>query len=359
MIYGVIMAGGKGERFWPLSSESRPKQLLALTSEKSMLNVTLDRVADYISRDRIIIVAGSNITRPILESCDMLKEENLLEEPFGKNTCVAIGYAAVHLVARDPEAVMVVLSADHLIEPVGKMLEVIKAGVHLATEDSHLITIGIVPTRAETGYGYIELSDEQWQVEGVTVCRVAAFKEKPRPMVAQQYYHDRRHLWNSGMFIWSARTILEAMRVCQPDLHGQLLEFAAHIGTPNEPKARDTLYKEAEAISIDYAVLEEAANVLTLKGDFLWDDVGSWMSLQRFKPTNRDNNVLVGRTVTLESFESVIYNTGDGLIAALGVSDLIIAKVGDVVMVAHKTQLGQLKELLATMAADEDLKKYL
>jgi mannose-1-phosphate guanylyltransferase len=353
------MAGGKGERFWPLSSESRPKQLLPLTSDKSMLSVTIDRVGQFIPPERIVIVAGANISRAILDGCPLLNEGNLLAEPVGRNTCLAIGYAAVHLLKRDPEAIMVVLSADHLIEPAGKMIDVFKAGVKLASEDNHLITIGIVPTRAETGYGYIELGDEQWQVEGVTVCRVAAFKEKPRPVVAQQYYHDRRHLWNSGMFIWSAKTILEAMLYCQPEMHAQLLEYAGHIGTANEEKAREKLYNEAEPISIDYAVLEEADNVLTLKGDFLWDDVGSWLSLQRFKPTDRDNNVIVGRAVTLDTFESTLYNTGDGLIAAVGLSDVVIAKVGDIVLAAHKTQLGQLKELLAAMAADEDLKKYL
>ena len=279
MIYAVIMAGGKGERFWPLSSESRPKQLLPLTSDKSMLNVTIDRVGQYIPPERIVIVAGAGISKAILESCHMLGPQNLLPEPFGRNTCLAIGYAAVHLVKRDPEAIMVVLSADHLIEPAGKMLEVFKTGVKLASEDNHLITIGIVPTRTETGYGYIELGDEQWQVDGVTVCRVAAFKEKPRPVVAQQYYHDRRHLWNSGMFIWSAKTILNAMLYCQPEMHAQLMEYSEHIGTANEEKAREKLYNEAEPISIDYAVLEEADNVLTLKGDFLWDDVGSWLSL--------------------------------------------------------------------------------
>ncbi len=359
MIYAVIMAGGKGERFWPLSNESRPKQLLPLTSDKSMLNVTIDRVGEYIPLERVVVVAGANIAKAILDACHMLGPQNLLSEPCGRNTCLAIGYAAVHLLKRDPDAIMVVLSADHLIEPVGKMVEVIKAGVKLATEDNHLITIGIVPNRAETGYGYIELSDEQWQVDGITVCRVAAFKEKPRPVVAQQYYHDRKHLWNSGMFIWSAKTILNAMLYCQPEMHAQLVEYARHIGTADEEKAREKLYNEAEPISIDYAVLEEADNVLTLKGDFLWDDVGSWLSLQRFKPTDRDNNVIVGRAVTLDTYESTIFNTGDGLVAAVGLADVVIARVGDVVLVANKTQLSQIKELLAKLAADEDLKKYL
>ena len=359
MIYGVIMAGGKGERFWPLSSEARPKQLLALTSDKSMLNVTCERIIGLIPPEQILIVAGENISGAILDSCPTIRPENVLAEPFGRNTCLAIVCAAVHLQKRDPEAIMVVLSADHLIEPASKMLEVVKVGTKVAAEGNQLITIGIVPSRAETGYGYIELSDKQWKVDGVAVCRVAAFKEKPRPMVAQQYYLDGQHLWNSGMFIWSVKAILEAILACQPEQHAMLMEYAAHIGTEHEAKARLKLYNEAEPISIDYAVLESAGNVLTLKGDFVWDDVGSWMSLQRFKETDKNSNVIVGRALAIEAFESTIYNANDGIIAAIGVSDLIIAKVGDVVLVAHKTRLDKIKDLLSRMNEDANLKKYL
>jgi len=359
VIYSVIMAGGKGERFWPLSNESCPKQLLSITDERSMLQVTIDRVSAFISMERTVIVAGGNIGEAILKSCPRVKPENILAEPLGRNTCLAIAYAAVHLQKKDPEAVMVVLSADHLISPVTKLIKVIKAGIKIAAEDNQLITIGIVPTRAETGYGYIELGDEQREVDGVTVCKVSGFKEKPRPTVAQQYYYGGKHLWNSGMFIWSVKAILEALKRYQPEMYQLLFEYSKKIGEKDEDQARLKLYKEAEPISIDYAVLEEADNVLTLKGDFTWDDIGSWLSLQRFKDTDKENNVVVGRAVTLGTFESTIYNNDDGVIATLGVSDLVIVKNGDVVMVAHKTMLDRLKNLLTVMADEEDLKKYL
>ncbi|MCP4569358.1 MAG: mannose-1-phosphate guanylyltransferase [FCB group bacterium] len=359
MIYGVIMAGGKGERFWPLSSENRPKQLLPITSERSMLQVTIDRVADYIPIEQTLIVAGANIKQAIFDSGTHITEENILAEPFGRNTCLAIGVAAVHLDKKDPEAIMVVLSADHLIEPASKLVDVIKAGTKVAAEQDSLITIGIVPTRAETGYGYIELGDQIKEVDGITVCKVSAFKEKPRPTVAQRYYHGRRHHWNSGMFIWSAKSLLSALKKHQPEMHELLAEYKKHIGTDGEEQALLKLYEEADPISIDYAVLEEADNVLTLKGDFIWDDVGSWMALQRFLDTDRENNVVVGTAVTLDSYESTVYNDGNGLIATLGISDLVIAKIGEVVMVAHKTQLGRIKELLTKIGDNEDLKKYL
>lgn len=359
MIYSVIMAGGKGERFWPLSNESRPKQLLSITDDKNMLQVTIERLDGFIPMDRTLIVAGENIEKAILKCCSMVKPENMLCEPFGRNTCLAIGYAAVHLERRDADAIMVVLSADHLIEPAGRLIKTIRAGTRVAAEQDKLITIGIVPTRAETGYGYIELADDQWDVDGVTVCRVSGFKEKPRPTVAQQYYYDRRHLWNSGMFIWSVRSILKAFEQYMPEMYQQLREYAESIGTGGEAAACRKLYTEAESVSIDVAIMEQAENVLTLKSDFTWDDVGSWMSLQRFKDTDKENNVVVGTAALFETYETTIVNDDGGIIAALGVSDLIIVRTGDVVMVAHKTALGKLKDLLAKMGTDDKLKKYL
>jgi mannose-1-phosphate guanylyltransferase len=359
VIYGVVMAGGKGERFWPLSNESHPKQLLAITSDRNMLQVTLDRIAEFIPMDRTIIVAGSNIKKDIIEECTRVEESNMLAEPFGRNTCLAVGCAAVHLQKKDPEAVMVVLSADHLIQPAGKLIKAIKVGTKVAAKEDKLITIGIVPTRAETGYGYIELSDKGREIDQVNIYNVLAFKEKPRPTVAQQYYYGGRHLWNSGMFIWSVKAILKALEQHMPEMHEQLTEYARHIGSNNEEEARELLYQEAEPVSIDVAVMEQADNVLTLKGDFIWDDVGSWLSLQRFREQDKDNNVVVGQAVMLDSYESTIYNDDNGLIATLGISDLVIAKSGDVVMVAHKTQLDKIKDLLALVAEGEDLKKYL
>jgi mannose-1-phosphate guanylyltransferase len=359
VIYGVIMAGGRGERFWPLSSESRPKQLLPITSSRSMLQVTIDRIEDFIPVERTLIVAGTNLKDPIVAQCERLTGANVLTEPFGRNTCLAVAYAAIHLHQKDPEAVMVVLSADHLIEPASKLVKIMKVGTALATKEDKLITIGIVPTRAETGYGYIELDDEYRVMDDVSVYTVSAFKEKPRPTVAQQYYYDGRHLWNSGMFVWSTKTILSALEEHMPEMHEALMEYAKHIGKDDEDEARDHLYSEAEAVSIDVAVMEQADNVLTIKGDFVWDDVGSWMSLQRFMERDEENNVVVGSAVTLNTFESTIYNESDGLVAALGISDVVIARAGDVVMVAHKTQLDQIKDLLAKLAEDEELKKYL
>jgi mannose-1-phosphate guanylyltransferase len=359
VIYGVIMAGGKGERFWPLSNESHPKQLLAITSDRHMLQVTLDRIAELVPIDRTLVVAGSNIKEAILSSCEGVGEANVLAEPIGRNTCLAIGCSAVHLQKKDPDAIMVVLSADHLIQPAGRLIKTIEVGTKVAAKEDKLITIGIPPSRAETGYGYIELGEELEKIDDVSIFNVSAFKEKPRPTVAQQYYYGGKHLWNSGMFIWSVRVILDALQQHMPEMHESLTEYADYIDTENEEKAREKLYNEAESIAIDIAVMEQADNVLTLKGDFVWDDVGSWLSLQRFREQDRGNNVISGPAIPVNTYECTIYNDGKGIIATMGVSDLVIVKTGDVVMVAHKTQLDQIKELLTKIGEDEDLKKYL
>lgn len=359
MIYSIIMAGGKGERFWPLSSEARPKQLLSITDDKCMLEVTIRRIDEFIPMENTIVVTGENIKDAILERCPFIKDANMLCEPYGRNTCLAIGYAAIHLQKRDPDGIMVVLSADHLIQPAEKLVATIKAGTKIASKQDNLITIGIVPSRAETGYGYIELSDEKYEVDGISVCEVSAFKEKPRPTVAQQYYYGRNHLWNSGMFIWSVGSILKAFEQHMPEMYQELMEYSGHIGKSSEEKARKKLYDEAEPVSIDVGILEQADNVLTLQGKFTWDDIGSWLALQRFRQTDKENNVVIGKSVLSETFESTIVNETDGLVATMGVSDLVIVRSGDVVLVAHKTHLDKIKGLLEKIGSEEDLRKFL
>ncbi len=359
MIHGVIMAGGKGERFWPLSRAKRPKQFLRLTSDKTMLEETIDRVRPLIPFENIRIVAGESMTEHIMASLPGVTKSNVLTEPFGRDTCLAIGFAAVHLQHEDPNAVMVVLSADHLIRPPEKLVQILRDGAALAAREARLITIGITPTRPETAYGYIKLG-ESLRKEGETnAFAVSQFAEKPKAAVAQEYYFSRQYLWNSGMFIWSAKAILDALAACQPDAHRLLMEYGKAIGTEHEATARKTLYDNSPKISIDYAVLEKANNVLVMKGDIIWDDVGSWNSLERYKHRDSENNVLIGESVVLETFETTVYNDADGLIACIGLSDLVVVRSENITLVAHKTKASQVKELLATLSKRDDWKKYL
>ncbi|MCK4856928.1 MAG: mannose-1-phosphate guanylyltransferase [candidate division Zixibacteria bacterium] len=359
MIHTVIIAGGKGERFWPFSTQENPKQLLRIISKKSMLQETIERVADFVPYDRTVIVTGENLKEKILEQFDFFNAGNILGEPCGKNTCMAIGFAAAHLHQQDPEAIMVVLSADHYIKPKEKLLEVLRIGSDIAAREDVLITIGIKPTRPETGYGYIELG-ELFDTKGdISTFRVAQFKEKPDQRLAQAYYIDRSHLWNSGMFIWSTRAILKSLSCCKPEIHAALMEYSSQIGTPQEMEARAKLFDKCENISIDVAVLEQADNVLVIKAKLIWDDIGSWRTLERINPRDQNNNVIIGKVLLHDSFEVTAVNSSDSLVTTLGVSDLVIVKTDAAVLVAHKTRVNELRSLLERIREDKDLEKFL
>lgn len=359
MNYAVILAGGKGERFWPLSRVGHPKQLLEITSNKTMLQETIDRVSDFIPIEKTLVVTGANLKEAILEKIKVLKEKNLLIEPEARNTCLAIGVAAVHLKKIDPSATMIVLSSDHYIQTREKLQKVLRVGSEVANQGNYLITLGIIPTRAETGYGYIELSDLFVTAEDIPVYRINCFKEKPSRMVAQEYYYDRKHLWNSGIFIWTINTILEALQRHMPELYHELDLYSKEIGTKNQEEALKALYTKAENTSIDCGVLEKAENVLTIKADLVWDDIGSWLALERIKERDRMNNVIIGKAQALATYETTIVNDSPGIIATLGVSDLVIVRTGDIVFVAHKTKAQDVKELLQNFTLDENLEKFL
>jgi len=357
--YAVILAGGKGERFWPLSRTQHPKQLLPLISENTMLQETIDRVKDFIPVERTKVVAGENIKKAILKHVDYLKEENLIVEPAMKNTCAAIGLAAIHLQKTDPDATMVVLSSDHLIKPKEKLQKILEVGTKIAREGEFLITIGIIPTRAETAYGYIEFAEPYDTFDDIPVYRIKEFKEKPNRIAAQEYYYDRKHLWNSGMFIWTTSTILKALNKHMPQMYKEFESYAQKVGTEEEDKARRELYQRLENISIDFAVLEKVENALVIKADLLWDDIGSWLALDRIKEKDKDHNVIVGRARAINTYETTIVNDTNGIIATLGVSDLVIVKTDEIVFVAHKTKVQDVKELLAEFTRDKELEKYL
>jgi len=357
--YAVIMAGGRGERFWPLSRQSRPKQLLPIISERTMLEETVERILPMVPLERVLIVTDHALETAILEKVPRLTAENILGEPQGKNTCLAIGLSAVELRRRDPDAVMIVLPSDHLVWPEDKLLEILREAVRIARQGDFLVTIGINPTRPDIGYGYIEIGSQFAAEEGILSYEVVSFKEKPDRVAAQQYYHGRRHLWNSGMFIWSANSVLEAIGRCRPTVRAALDEYAKALGTPGQADALDRLYRMGESVSVDVAVLETADNVVVIKGDLKWDDVGSWLAMQRIRKTHLNGNVEIGRVLCLDTVETTVVNDADGIVVCFGVADLVVVRTANIVMVAHKSQVPEIKKLLGHIEADEQLRQYL
>jgi mannose-1-phosphate guanylyltransferase len=324
-----------------------------------MLEETIDRVKDLIPAERTLVVTGENIKKAILTKVSYLKEENLIIEPEMKNTCVAIGLAAIHLKKIDPSATMVVLSSDHMIMPKEKLQRILGVGTEIAASGEYLITLGIIPTRAETAYGYIEFSELYNSMDDILVYQIKEFKEKPNRIVAQQYYYDRRHLWNSGMFIWTVSSILKALEKYMPQMYREIEIYSKQIGTKNQAEGVKKLYQNVENISVDCAVLEKADNALVIKADLIWDDIGNWLALERVKQKDPDSNVILGQAKTINTYETTIVNDSKGIIATLGVSDLIIVKTDEIVFVAHKTKVQDVKDLLRELSGNREWEKYL
>jgi mannose-1-phosphate guanylyltransferase len=359
MEHVVILAGGHGERFWPLSRRKRPKQLLPILGRQSLLESTIARIRPDFPPERIWVVTGTEIADAVREKVDFLPAGNVLTEPKGNNTCLAIGWAAVELAARDADATMVVLSADHAIEPAAALRRVLREGTRLANNDDVLITIGITPTRAETAYGYIELGANFAATDGISSFQVEKFREKPDRPTAQDYYFDRRHLWNAGIFVWTARAILAALDKHAPHVAGPLRAYQKAVGTVRQAAALGELYAISECVSIDVAVLEQAENVIVIKADLAWDDVGSWLALGRLEKANADHNLLIGPAVTLDTFDTTVYNDTQDLICAFGVSDLIVVRTERALLVAHKSRMDEMKALMEKLKSDERWQSYL
>jgi mannose-1-phosphate guanylyltransferase len=358
VLYAVILAGGRGERFWPWSRKDRPKQLLPITGSKTMLEETVERILPLIPEERILLVTGQELAGVIARECPRLRKIRVVAEPKGRNTAAAIGLGAILLRQEDPQAVMAVLSADHQITPQDRFLKALTTAAHCVQEEDRLVTFGIPPTRPETGYGYIELGPKLSCEEGGAVYQVKEFKEKPSRMVAQQFYLDREHLWNSGMFVWKVDTILEAMAEHMPQLREGLETVAGAPSGPRRNQAIEDLYERIDAVSIDYGIMEKAANVVVVQGDFRWDDVGTWSSLRRIHKPDANGIVTIGDGLAADSYDCILAGEGPGLIATLGVSDLIIVRTESCVLVAHASRAQDVRQLVEQLAGRPELKKY-
>ncbi len=255
---------------------------------------------------------------------------------------------------------MVILSSDHMIEPRVQLIRILNAASSLAAREGKLITIGIIPNRAETGYGYIEMGPKITEIEGVKFYDVLKFKEKPERPKAQEYYLDRKHLWNSGMFVWRAKVFLDALEKYMPGMYSCLQTYVSSMGTAEDHESLKCLYRDCESISVDFAILEKANSVLCVKGDIKWDDVGSWLALERIHNPDQSGNVLLGNILMESSYENtVVNNSNDELIVGFGITDLVVVKTNKVIMVAHKTRVNDIKELLSRLEKGEDYSQYL
>jgi mannose-1-phosphate guanylyltransferase len=362
----VIMAGGRGERFWPLSRESRPKQLLTLLGKRSFLQEAVDRVLPLVPARNIFVITNQRQLPEVRRQLSMLPKDNLVAEPMGRDTAAAVTLGAALVGARSTTAVMAVLPADHVIPEGKRFQETLSDCFDLAGRGQAIVTIGIRPTEPATGYGYIEVGEELPAPQGVKgyrtrFHRVERFVEKPKLERAIEYVSGGKHRWNAGMFIWGFVTLTEGLQKHQPGLFEACQRW---FNAANKPAklarvlAKD--YPELKKISIDYALLEHAHNVVAAAGDFEWDDLGSWTALARHLKSDPAGNCAVGEVVEIDAARNIIFDARTKSrtpIALVGVKDLICVQTDDAVLLADKRQAQRVKELVSKLGEHPKLRK--
>jgi mannose-1-phosphate guanylyltransferase len=342
----VIMAGGKGERLWPLSREGKPKQLLSLGGEKTLLRKTFERVQPLVLPQQIYVVTGSDISEQVRKELPELPKENILVEPFPKNTAPCIGYAATVIAQKNPQAIMVVLPADHSIADEEGFRRALRFGfASLEQHPEFLITLGIVPDHAETGYGYIAPEQPICGRDGFSLRKVKAFHEKPDAKKAKKYIQEG-YFWNSGMFLWRVDVILREFGAYLPLMHEHLLALNSTLN--RDRNAVTDFYKNVEAISIDYGIMEKAKDVAVIPASFGWSDIGSWDSIGKILPHDAAGNTVQGDVVSYESANNVVWATEKKLML-IGVEDMVVVEGEEAILVCPRERSQDVSTFLKKM----------
>lgn len=338
------MCGGIGSRFWPYSRESRPKQFLDfLGTGRSLLQMSFDRISALVPPENVLVVTNAQYRPLISEQLPELPDDNILLEPARRNTAPCIAWAAYHIAARDPEASIIVCPSDHLITRDEVFRDAILKGFEFVETHDALLTLGITPTRPETGYGYIQVGEK---VEG-DICRVKTFTEKPKLELAKVFLETGEFFWNSGIFLWSAKTIIRELITNAPDV-ANVFEKGRHLfGTPAERQFIEENFPGCVGISIDFAVMEKAKNVYVECVSFGWNDLGTWSALYDNSPKNRDANVTQNcRVLAYDSTDNIFAVKDDKLVVVAGLSGYIVADRGDVLLICPKAEEQKIKQMV-------------
>lgn len=345
--FGVIIAGGGGTRFWPLSRKKTPKQLLKLSGKDYMVNEAIDRISNVIGKSNILIVTSELQAPTMIEvTRGRIFQSNILAEPVARNTTACIGYAAMYIYKKYGDGVMLITPADHYIKNVEVLTDAFKLAIVTAEKEDKIITIGLHPTFAATGYGYIKSTGEG------KIRTVDAFKEKPEEQTAEEYFKSGKYFWNSGMFIWKASLILRKIKENAFDIYEKLEKLSSSINTPIEQEVLHDIYPELRSISIDYSVMEPSArngDVLVIPCDCGWNDIGSWDMLNILHNKDENGNIIVGDAVAIDVRNSIIYS-GSRVVTAVDVDDLVIVETTDAVMVCKKDKAQNVKKIAKALA---------
>ncbi|MEL7833245.1 mannose-1-phosphate guanylyltransferase [Fodinibius sp. Rm-B-1B1-1] len=360
MLHAVIMAGGSGTRFWPRSTESRPKQFLNIFGDRTMLQSTVDRITPLISADRVWIITNDRYVDLVKEQLPNIPANNIIGEPVGKNTAPCVAAAATLIQDQDPDGTMAVLPADHLIGKPKTFLSILKTAESKAQKEDALLTIGIEPDHPETGYGYIEFDKDSSELEGEhEIKKVNQFREKPDLKTAKEFIASGNFLWNSGMFVWKASTILQKFKEHLPTIYEQVKQLKPSVGTKKQKAAIDTFYHGCTSISIDYGIMEQADSVFVVPGSFEWDDVGSWRAVYDLRDKDEDGNVIQTKMAsTVDSNHNLIQSDSGKMIALVGVENLAVVETDNAILVCDLDNSQGVKKVVNKLRKDDELKRF-
>jgi mannose-1-phosphate guanylyltransferase/mannose-6-phosphate isomerase len=340
----VILAGGSGTRLWPLSTPSFPKQFLPLPNGRSMIQEALARVEGLISPEQAWVVTGRSMIELVREHLPTVPVSQLLGEPMGRSTAAAIGWAAATIARKDPQATMMILTADHVITKIDLFNQALRLAEKLATQ-GYLVTLGIKPTGPETGYGYIRYNTVLSEGFDHQAFNGERFVEKPNVATALSYLEDGHYVWNSGMFVWKVETILAELKKQLPELAQKIDTIAESMGTTRERATLDELWPTLQTISIDYGVMEKAKKFAVIPVEIGWNDVGNWEQYGSLFPANEDEVRCVGHHVGLGSSNIFVYNNTQRQVFTIGMEDVVIVEMDDKTVICHKDEVQRVKEL--------------
>jgi mannose-1-phosphate guanylyltransferase len=349
MLYAVIMAGGSGTRLWPLSRRGQPKQALKLIGERTMFQHSVDRLAPLFPPERILVVTSAAMADLLRPQAPGLPAANFIIEPEGRDSAPAAGLVAINLLQHDPDAIMVMLTADHYILDTEQFRSALSVAGQVAATGT-IVTLGIRPTYPATGFGYVSFG-EAWVIEnGFRVYRAAGFTEKPDPATAVRFLEGGRHVWNSGMFVWRADRLMDEFARQQPDLHAALEQIGQALDTSRSSDVLRREWHNIRRISLDYGIMEQADNVAVIPVEVGWSDIGSWASLLEVLPIDESGNAVSGEFVAVDSHNCLVRSEGK-LVAAIGVDDLVIVDTPDALLVCRRDRAQDVKEVVNRLAA--------
>ena len=356
----VIMAGGKGERFWPQSRLSRPKHLLPIVGDKPMLTQTVERLGSVVQPERVLIITNSEQREAVIEVCPMVPAENVIAEPVGRDTAAAVGLATVLVENRDPDACFAMLPADHVIHDEKGFQQILDTAFSAAEKEDALVTVGIHPQYPATGYGYIHRGGVKHQIGERPVYEVKAFKEKPDLETATRYVKSGEYYWNGGMFFWRVPVISAEFERHTPGLWKALgaIRDGLKAGTALDALLAEH-YPNLEKISVDFAIMEKAASVRVVESAFDWDDVGEWPAVERHYPKDAAGNVSKGQVLIQNGSGNIVVNDGNHITAVIGTYDLIVVQTADATLVCPKNRAQDIKQLVKALSGDEKYRHLL